>query len=218
MKTFLKSNKTTFRHPCSHFLTGRSTTFNFFFFYNCRQIQRLNPITFSILTSKCNCVSAYEMKSARVSSIYQTSKYFQTLHFFLLFSGYTVCSRYLPWRRVRRHKNTTQSNKENGHKHLEHRSNTGDKWPDTAALAQQHFMRTGKHEGFGKRREISRVSRHLKRDLMIYHKTPISSITAERMVCLTSTCLWANWNKVSRVMIIIAPWFHTERYCQTLGE
>lgn len=45
---------------------------------------------------------------------------------------------------------THSPTKENGHKHLEHRSNTGDNWPDTAALAQQHFTCTGKYEGFEK--------------------------------------------------------------------
>lgn len=79
-------------------------------------------------------VNAYKMNSACVCPIFPTSKIFLDFtHFFL---GYTVCSNYVTWGRVRRHtqKKKThtytlrQSNKgkqkKNSNKDLKHRSNT----------------------------------------------------------------------------------------------
>lgn len=172
----------------------------------------------SICMYKCLCkfVNAHGMNSTCVCSIYRTSKCFYILRlssFQWLRSLLTL----LAMTQAQTSQKTHSPTKENRHEQLEHRSNTGDNCPEAAALA--HILSVYRYVWrIWKSRKTNWASKHWKRDLMIYHKTTMSSITAERMACLTSICLWRDWNKVSTVLIIITLWFHTEKYCQMLGE
>lgn len=120
MKTFLKSNKTTFRHPCSRFLA--STLFTLFFFNNCRQIQHWNPITFSIslanvtvwVHTKWNLlVSPLSTKRVNIFRLY-------TFFFFSVVAQFAHATCHDAGSDVTT-THTHSPTKENEHKHLEHR-------------------------------------------------------------------------------------------------